>query len=99
MNPDQYVVNRVPETNDDNFAGLHEFEDIILSSQSLFSSQNSAENGANSQMRFNFGESNTQASVSSQERLVNPLPDRASDLDSEITSYRNMTQEVFKNCK
>lgn len=100
MNPSQYVVNAMQEPNDDNFVGLDEFEDIILSSQSLFPTQQDYQEGDSNAIRFNFQELNADGSVDSSQRLQQQsLPDRRNEFDSEIIGYRNMTQETFKNCK
>ena len=69
MNPSQYVVNAMQEPNDDNFVGLDEFEDIILSSQSLFPTQQDYQEGDSNAIRFNFQELNADGSVDSSQRL------------------------------
>ena len=100
MNPSQYVVNAMREPNDDNFVGLDEFEDIILSSQSLFQTQQNHQDDGSAAIRFDFQEFNTDGSMDSSQRLQQQsLPDRCSELDSELIGYRNLTQENFKNCK
>jgi len=100
MNPSQYVVNTMQEPNDDNFVGLDEFEDIILSSQSLFPTQQDHQEEDSNAIRFNFQELNADGSVDSSQRFQQQsLPDRCDEFDSEIIAYRNMTQETFKNCK
>ena len=100
MNSSQYVINAMQESNDDNFVGLDEFEDIILNSQSLFPTQQNNREEESTAIRFNFQESNAYGSVDTSQRLQQQLlPDRCGELDSEIVAYRNMTQEYFKNCK
>ena len=100
MNSSQYVINAMQESNDDNFVGLDEFEDIILNSQSLFPTQQNNREEESTAIRFNFQESNAYGSVDTSQRLQQQSPpDRCGELDSEIVAYRNMTQEYFKNCK